>query len=102
MKVAINVDLDNCVSIFFSTTSGNKYKLTKCHMPNVKLKIFFSFRTVNVWNFLQNDIVGCKTAHGFIVKLKSLLLIRFLKGQDIRPDQCINCMPVHVLHYENK
>ena len=62
------------------------YKLTKYYAKLDIRKYFFAFRTVNVRNFLHNDIVGCKTAHGFIVKLKTLELTRFLKGQDVRPN----------------
>ena len=95
------VDLHNCVSISYSTTRGNKYKLTKYHTKLDIRKYFFAFRTVNVWNFFHNDIVGC-TAHGFFVKLKALELTRFLNGQDVRPNWCINYLPVLVLHYANK
>ena len=77
----IHVDLHNCVSISYSTTSGNKYKLAKYHAKLDIRKYFFTFRTVNVWNFLHNDIVGCKTAHGFIVKLKHLNLHASLRGK---------------------
>ena len=60
-------------------------------------QILFSFKTVNVWNFLHNDIVDCETAHGFSVKLKSLELFfsvklksleltRFFKGQVVWPN----------------
>ena len=80
----IHADLQTCVSISYSTTRGNKNKLAKYHANFDIRKIFFAFRTVNVWNFLHNDIVGCKAAHSFIVKLKSLELTRFLKGQDVR------------------
>ena len=31
-------------------------------------------------------MICCRTAHGFIVKLKLLDITRFLKGQDIRPN----------------
>ena len=82
----IHVDLHNCVSISYSSTRGNKYKLTKYHAKLTIRKYFFAFnnyRTANVWNFLHNDIVGCKTAHVCIVKLKSLEFTRFLKGQNV-------------------
>ena len=79
----IHVDLHNCVSVSYSITRGNKYKLNKYHAKLDIRKYFFAFRTVNIWNFLHNDIVSCKTARGFIVKL--LDITRFLKGQDVRP-----------------
>ena len=82
----IHVDLRNCVSISYSTSRGNKYKLTKYHAKLDIRKYFLAFRTVNIWNFLHNDIFSCKTAHGFIVKLKSLELTCFLKRQDVRPN----------------
>ena len=82
----IHVDLHNCVSISYSTTRGNRYKLTKYHAKLDIRKYFFAFRTVNVWNFLYNDIVDCKTAHSFIVKLKSLEFKCFPKAQDVRPN----------------
>ena len=44
----IHVDLHNCVSISYSTTRGNKYKLPKYHAKLDIRKIFFAFRTVNV------------------------------------------------------
>ena len=56
----IHVDLHNCISISYSTTRGKKHKLTKYHAKLDIQKYFFAFRTVNVWNFLHNDIVGCK------------------------------------------
>ena len=31
-------------------------------------------------------LLAVKTTHGFIVRLKSLELTRFLKGQDFRPN----------------
>ena len=55
-------------------------------MPNLIHENTFAFRTVNIWNFLHNDIVSCKTARGFIVKLKLLDITRFLKGQDFKPN----------------
>ena len=56
-------------------------------MPNLIYEnIFFAFKTVNIGNFLHNDIVSCKTAHDFIVKLKLLDITRYLKGQDFRPN----------------
>ena len=66
-NVTIHVDLHYCVSIFYSTTRDNKYKLTKYHAKLDIRKYFFVFRTVDVWNFLHNDIVGCKTAHGVLL-----------------------------------
>ena len=86
MNSTIHVGLHNCVSISYSTTRGNKYKLTKYHAKLDIRKYFLAFRIVNVWIFLHNDIVDCKTAHGFIVKLKSLELTRFLKVQKVRPN----------------
>ena len=86
----IHVDLHNCVSISYSTTRGNKYKLTKYHAKLDIRKYFIAFRTVNVWNFLHNDIVGSKTAYGFIVKLKSLEFTRFLKGQNVWPNYIVH------------
>ena len=86
INCAIHVDLHNCVSIYYSTISGNKYKLTKYHAKHNIQKCFFVFRIFNVWNFLHNDTVGCKTAHSFIVTLKLLELSGFLKGQDFRPN----------------
>ena len=80
---AIPVDLHNCVSVSHSTTRGSKYKSTKYH-AKLDIRKYFVFITVNVWKFLHDNIVGCKTAHGFIMKLKSLKLARFLKGQDVR------------------
>ena len=80
----IHVELHKSVSIFYSTTKSNKYKLTKYHAKLDIRKYFFAFKTVNVLNFLLNDIVSCKTAHGFIVKLKSFEFTRFLKGRDVR------------------
>ena len=62
----IHVDLHNCVSVSYSITRGNKYKLNKYHAKLDIRKYFFAFRTVNIWNFLHNDIVSCKTARGFI------------------------------------
>ena len=82
----IHVDFHNCVSVSYSITKGNKYKLNKYHAKIDIRKYFFAFRTVNIWNFLHNDIVSCKTAHSFIVKLKLLDITRFLKGQDVRPN----------------
>ena len=67
-------------------TISNKYKLNIYHAKLDMQKYFFAFRTVNIWNFLHNDIVSCKTAHCFIVKLKLLDITRFLKGQDVRPN----------------
>ena len=57
-------------------------------MPNLICEnIFVAFKIVNVYNFLHNDtIIGCKTAHGFIMDLKSFELTRLLKGQDVRPN----------------
>ena len=43
-------------------------------------------RSLIFGTFLQNNIVGCKTDHGFIVKLKSFEFTRFLKGQDVNPN----------------
>ena len=80
----IHVDLYNCVSTSYSITRGNKYKLNKYHAKLDIRKYCFAFRTVNIWNFVHNDIVSCKTAHGFIVKLKLLDITSFLKGQDVR------------------
>ena len=74
----IHVDLHNCVSVSYSITRSNKYKLNKYHAKLDVRKYFFAFRTVNIWNFLHNDIVSRKTAHGFIVKLKLLDITRFL------------------------
>ena len=68
------------IVFLYLTTRGNKYKLTKYHATLNIRKYFFAFRTVNVKNFLHNDIVGCKTAHGFIVKMKSLNLHASLRG----------------------
>ena len=85
----IHVDLHNCVSISYSITRGNKYKLNKHHAKLDIRKYCFAFRTVNIWNFLHNDIVSCKTARGFIVKLKLLDITRFLKEQNVKPDYCI-------------
>ena len=82
----IHVDLHNCVSISYSTTRGNKCKLTNYRANFDIRKYFFALRTVNIWNFLHNDIFGCKTAHGFIVKLKSFELTCFLQEQGIRPN----------------
>ena len=31
-------------------------------------------------------LLAVKTAHGFIIKLTTLELTRFLKGQDVRPN----------------
>ena len=83
------VDLHNCVSIFYSTIRGrpNKYKLTKYHAKLDIQNFFLPLELhANVWNFLHNDIVGCKTAHGFNVKLKTLEVTHFLKGQHVRPN----------------
>ena len=55
-----HVNLHNCVSRSYYTTMDNKYKLTKYHAKLYIRKYFFAFRTVNIWNFLHNDIVGCK------------------------------------------
>ena len=52
----IHVDLHNRVSISYSITRGNKYKLNKYHAKLDIRKYFFAFRTVNIWNFLHNDI----------------------------------------------
>ena len=80
MVLFIHVDLHNRFCISYSTTRGKMYLLTKYHAKFDIPKYFFAFSTVNVWNFLYNDIVGCKTAYGFIVKLKSLDLTCFLEG----------------------
>ena len=83
---AIHVDLHNFVALSHSITRGNNYKLTKFRAKLDIRKYYFAFRTGNVWNFLHNDIVSCKTAYGFSVKLKSLELKRFLKGQAFKPN----------------
>ena len=58
---AIHVNLHNCVSISYSTTKGNKYKLIKYHAKLDIRKYIFAFRTVDVWSFLHNETVDCKT-----------------------------------------
>ena len=57
MVLYIHVDLHNRVGISYSTTRGKKYLLTKHHAKFDIPKCFFAFSTVNVWNFLYNDIV---------------------------------------------
>ena len=79
---AIYVDLHSSVAL----SRGNNYKLTKYYAKLDIQKYYFAFRTGNVWNFLPNDIVSCKTAYGFSVKFISLELKRFLKGQAFRPN----------------
>ena len=44
----IHVDLHNCVSVSYSITRGNKYKLNKYHAKLDIRKHFFAFRTVNI------------------------------------------------------
>ena len=44
----IHVDFHNCVSISYSTTRGNKYKLTKYRAKLDIRKYFFVFRSVNI------------------------------------------------------
>ena len=44
------------------------------------IQIFFTMRTVNVWNSLSNDIVCCTSINIFVKRLKSFNILHFLKG----------------------
>ena len=80
----IHLDLHNCVSISYSTTRGNKYKLTKYHAKIDIRKYFLPLELLMFETFYIITWSAEKTAHGFIVKLKSLELT-LLKEQDFRP-----------------
>jgi len=62
----------------FSTTRGNKYKLQKssCHY-NIR-KYSFSFRVVNMWNSLPNDVVEADTINSFKNRLD-----KYRSNQDV-------------------
>ncbi len=77
------VDLDS--NDFFDFCSvqnrGHSQKLCpkKCHnWLNCRVN-YFSFRVINVWNSLSNDIVNAKSLSDFKAKIESTDLWRFLK-----------------------
>ena len=59
---------------------GNRLKLHKFFAKLYIRKYFFAVRTVNLWNALPDDIVGCKMINNFVTKLKYAQLVKFLKG----------------------
>ena len=46
-------------------------------------KYFFVLRTVDMWNVLSNDIVGCKNSRMFTKKLRNIDSTKFLKGRAV-------------------
>ena len=78
---AICVKLDNCLSLSnVRSTRGNVFKLNKYHVKLNIRKFFFGSRIINVWNYLPNEVVQCKTTNNFTRKLKYVNLLCFLKG----------------------
>ena len=54
------------------------YKLIKNRCRLNSLKFSFSFRVINVWNFLRNDIVCCSSVY-FAYKTKRFDFSSFIR-----------------------
>ena len=71
----ICVNLDNYISLStMHHTKGETFKLYK-YRAKLDKKIFFTLKTVNVWNSLPNESVN-----SFVKRLKSFNILHFLKG----------------------
>ena len=62
-------------------TKSQAYKLAKLISRLDSKKFSFSFRVINVWNFLSNISVYCSTVTQFVYKLKQFYLSSFIRGQ---------------------
>ena len=72
------------VCFFFNSvlnTRCHAYKLVKNGCRLDCRKFSFSFRVINVWNCLSNDIVYCRTVKQFAYKLKRFDLSSFIRGR---------------------
>ena len=52
-------------------TRRNMFKIAKESAKLDIRKYLFALRTVDMWNVLSNDIVGCKNSHLFTKKLRN-------------------------------
>ena len=78
------IDCNVCNVFTFNNvlnTRGNAYKLVKNRCRLDCRKFGFTFRVINMWNFLSNDIVCSNTVKQFVYKLKRFDLSSFIRGR---------------------
>ena len=71
-----NLNLNNYFEVSTAVTRGHTFELVKkgCHLDC--RKFCFSFRIVNTWNSLSNDVIACDSVNSFKIRLD-----KWLKGR---------------------